>query len=43
MTDAVYVLAGYVITVVALGGYSASLLLRARRARRLIDEEAYRR
>ena len=33
MSDAGYVLAGYLVTAAALGGYLASLLGRARRAR----------
>ena len=39
MTDAGYVIAGWAITGAALGGYLARVLVRARRARRLLGAE----
>ncbi len=36
MDNAGYVVAGYVVTVVAVGGYLAGLFARARRARRTV-------
>ncbi|HEX6330704.1 MAG TPA: hypothetical protein VF129_05365 [Actinomycetota bacterium] len=41
--NAGYVVAGYVLTVVALGGYTARLRARARSARRRADDAARRR
>ncbi len=39
MTDAGYVLSGWVITACALGGYLARIWTRSRRARRLLGTE----
>lgn len=39
MTDAAYVLGGWAITVVALGGYAARVAIRSRRLRRLAPPE----
>ncbi len=38
MTDAGYVIAGWAITSAALGGYLARILIRTRRARKLLGE-----
>jgi len=43
MGDLGYVVAGYLVTVIALGGYVLRLLARARRARRRADALADRR
>jgi hypothetical protein len=39
VTDAGYVLSGWVVTGAALGGYLARLWVRSRRARKLLAEE----
>ncbi|MGH9041450.1 MAG: hypothetical protein ACRDZ3_14590 [Acidimicrobiia bacterium] len=39
MTDAGYVIAGWAVTGAALGGYLARVLVRSRRARKLLGPE----
>ena len=42
MTDAGYVLSGWVVTGAALGGYLVRLWVRARRARQLLGGDGWR-